>query len=122
MKKRAVSYWIVTGLVALAFVGGGAMDVLAAPEMVASVTHLGYPAYLGRILGVWKLLGALTVLAPGLPRLKEWAYAGMFFNLTGAAVSHVVVGDGIDKILPPLLLSVLVLASWALRPAGRKLA
>ena len=86
------------------------------------MTHLGYPVYFASILGLWKLLGAIAIVAPGFPRLKEWAYAGFFFDLTSAAVSRAAVGDGVADILAPLGFLALVLASWALRPASRTLA
>jgi hypothetical protein len=122
MKTRNLGYWAATGLVALAFASGGVMDLFAPPPVVASMAHLGYPAYLATLLGVWKVLGAIAVVAPGFPRLKEWAYAGMMFDLTGAAVSHAAVGDPPSAVLTPLVLGVVVAASWALRPATRQLA
>jgi len=85
------------------------------------MSHLGYPVYFAALLGVWKILGGLAILAPRMPRLKEWAYAGMFFDLTGAAVSHGSVGDPPARILTPLAILVLVIASWALRPKSRVL-
>lgn len=122
MKHRILAYWITTGLIAFAFVAGGIFDMSGSPEVVAQLAHLGYPAYLGMLLGVWKVLGALAIVAPGLPRLKEWAYAGMVFDLTGAVVSHVAVGDAVGQLVAPLGLLGLVAASWALRPASRTLA
>jgi hypothetical protein len=92
-----------------------AADILHAPMMMASLERLGYPVYLATILGVWKLLGAAAITAPGLPRLREWAYAGMFFNLTGVALSHAASGDPLKDILVPLGLLVLVLISMGLR-------
>jgi DoxX-like family len=83
--------------------------------------HLGYPAYFSDILGAWKILGALAVAAPELRRAKEWAYAGMLFDLTGAAISRVVVGDGAAGAVPPLAIALLAVASWALRPERRML-
>jgi uncharacterized membrane protein YphA (DoxX/SURF4 family) len=85
------------------------------------MTDLGYPGYVALILGVWKLLGGVVVLAPGLPRLKEWAYAGMIFDLTGAAASHAANGDSAANIATPLIIAGIVMASWALRPASRRL-
>jgi hypothetical protein len=82
---------------------------------------LGYPDYVLPLLGAWKIFGALAILAPRLARLKEWAYAGMVFDATGAAVSRAVLGDGPFAVALPLLISGVVLASWALRPAGRTL-
>jgi len=120
MRTKRIAYWTTTGLVALAFIAGGLTDVARPPMVVETMKHLGYPAYMAALLGVWKLLGGAAVLSPRLPRLKEWAYAGMFFDLTGAAVSHAVSGDGGGKVATPLVLLVLTLASWALRPTARK--
>jgi DoxX-like protein len=74
------------------------------------------------LAGAWKILGALAIVAPGLPRLKEWAYAGFFFELTAAAFSRASVGDSLADIIAPLGFLALVAASWALRPASRRLA
>ena len=121
-RLAAAAYWITTALAALAFLSGGAIDIGQPANMVALMAHLGYPAFLLTLLGVWKILGGVAILAPRLPRLKEWAYAGMFFDLTGAAVSHAATGDAANHVATPLVILALVLASWALRPAGRKLA
>lgn len=122
MKTRTIAYWITTGLLAFAFLGGGLFDLSGSPEVDAQLAHLGYPAYLGPLLGAWKVLGALAILVPGLPRLKEWAYAGMMFDLTGAVASHAAVGDAFGQLVPPIVLLGVLAASWALRPAGRVLA
>jgi hypothetical protein len=95
--------------------------LVRAPHFVHDMAHLGYPSYVLPLLGVWKVLGALVILAPRLARLKEWAYAGMIFDATGAAVSRGVLGDNLLAVVMPLLISGIVLASWALRPAGRTL-
>lgn len=121
MASRTIGYWATTGLVAAAFAFGGAMDLVRPPDLVAGMAHLGYAPYFLLVLGTWKLLGAAALLAPGLPRLKEWAYAGMIFDLTGAAISHAAVGDPAGKVVTPLVLAALVVASWALRPASRVL-
>ena len=92
-RLAAAAYWTTTALAALAFLSGGAIDIGQPANMVALMAHLGYPAFLLTLLGVWKILGGVAILAPRLPRLKEWAYAGMFFDLTGAAVSHAATGD-----------------------------
>jgi uncharacterized membrane protein YphA (DoxX/SURF4 family) len=97
-------------------------DLSGAPQVLEGMAHLGYPAYFATILGVWKVLGAVAVLAPRFPRLKEWAYAGIFFDLTGAAASHAASGDAAGKVITPLVLVAIAAASWALRPEGRKLA
>lgn len=118
-KPRAIGYWITTGLVAATLLAGGVAEVALAPAVVATMRALGYPLYFVTILGVWKILGAVALVAPRLPRLKEWAYAGIFFDLTGAAASHAFSGDPLGKIATPLILLVLAAASWALRPPSR---
>lgn len=121
-RSGAVAYWVTTALVAAEALTGGAMDILKLPPFYPTLIHLGYPGYFGVILGVWKMLGAAALLAPGLPRLKEWAYAGMVFNMTGAVASHLAAGDSADNLVAPLMFTGLVVASWALRPASRRVA
>ena len=121
MQSRRIGYWFATGALAFVFALGGFMDAIHAPPVIATLKALGYPAYVATILGVWKLLGAVTLLAPRLPRLKEWAYAGIVFDLTGAAFSHASAGDTADKVVIPLVLLAIAFASWALRPESRKL-
>lgn len=120
-KGRKIGYWITTVLTAVIFGVGGVVDLIAGPEIIEQLTALGYPAYLARLLGVAKVLGAIAILAPKFPRLKEWAYAGICFDLIGAAYSHTANGDGIDKIAPPLVFLLLALGSYFLRPSDRKL-
>jgi hypothetical protein len=85
-RSNLIAYWVTTGLTAAAFAMGGLVDLSRGADVAAGMQHLGYPLYFASILGVWKVLGALAIVAPGTARLKEWAYAGMFFDLTGAAV------------------------------------
>jgi len=118
---RTVAYWTTTILGPASFVMGGVMALTHNEQAIAGMHHLGYPLYFGSILGAWKLLGAIACVAPGMPRLKEWAYAGFFFDLTGAAVSHAAVGDPMADIVAPMFFLALVAASWALRPSGRML-
>jgi uncharacterized membrane protein YphA (DoxX/SURF4 family) len=120
-RAKTIGYWVATGLAALAFITGGAFDAARGEQVRAIMSHLGYPAYFAALLGVWKILGGLAILAPRMPRLKEWAYAGMFFDLSGAAISHGSVGDPPARILTPLAILVVVVASWALRPRSRVL-
>ena len=119
MKTQNVLYWSSTGLAALAFAAGGLFDLSGAPAVVSTMAQLGYPAYVATLLGAWKVLGAIAILVPRGARIKEWAYAGMFFDLTGAAVSHLASGDPAGKVITPLVILGFVMASWALRPAGR---
>jgi uncharacterized membrane protein YphA (DoxX/SURF4 family) len=117
-KVKSIGYWAATAILALQFLVGGLVTLARPPQVLAGMEHLGYPAYFGLILGVWKVLGAVAVLAPRFPRLKEWAYAGIFFDLTGAVVSHAASGDG-PQALGPLVFVALAVASWALRPSSR---
>jgi hypothetical protein len=121
MKKRRLGYWTTTALVALALLSGGLAQLARVPANVEGLVRLGYPPYVTTILGLWKLLGVAALLAPRLPRLKEWAYAGVVFELTGAAASQLAAGDGVGHVVAPLALAALALASWALRPPSRTL-
>jgi hypothetical protein len=118
---RNTAFWITTILGPTSFVIGGVLALRQSDEVIAGTTHLGYPLYFALILGTWKLLGAIAITAPGLPRVKEWAYAGFFFDLTAAALSHAAVGDGTTDIISPLVFLALVAASYLLRPASRRL-
>lgn len=119
---KNLPYWITTGLFTFGLGASGLMTITHQPPMVAAYQHLGYPLYFMNILGAGKLLGVATVLAPGLPRLKEWAYAGFVINMTSAVISHLASGDPVGNAVGPFVILGLVLASWRLRPADRKLA
>jgi uncharacterized membrane protein YphA (DoxX/SURF4 family) len=121
MRAKNVVYWIATGLTALAFISGGVTWLMHIPQQVEGVTHLGYPLYFMKIVGVWKVLGGLAILAPRMPRIKEWAYAGIFFDLSGAAASHAFSHDPAGKVAVPLVMTLVLLVSWALRPDSRRL-
>jgi uncharacterized membrane protein YphA (DoxX/SURF4 family) len=118
---RRIAYWVVTVLLALAYFAGGYFDLAQPPEVLEGAAKLGYPLLFFSILGFWKLVGAVVILLPGLPRAKEWAYAGFVINLTGAMVTHRFAGDPPDQLVAPAVLLVFAVASWALRPAGRRL-
>ena len=120
-RMKTVAFWAVTILGPASFVIGGVLNLKGGPEVAATMSHLGYPLYFAPLLGAWKLLGALAIAAPGLPRVKEWAYAGFVFDLSAAAASRAAVGDGTADIVAPLLFLALVVASWALRPNSRRL-
>lgn len=115
MTARRIAFVIATTLVVLAFAFSGVANVAHFPHIARDMARLGYPTYFSSILGAWKILGAIAIAVPRFPRLKEWAYAGMIFDLTGAAISRAVVGDGAAGIVPPLLVAALVLASRSLR-------
>ena len=122
-KKNKIIYWIATLWLALGMVSTGIAQLLklpgqGGPDMLA---HLGYPVYLLILLGVWKMLGVIAVLIPKFPLLKEWAYAGFFFIMTGAAFSHIASGDPLIALFPSMLLLVLTVVSWYFRPADRKM-
>jgi uncharacterized membrane protein YphA (DoxX/SURF4 family) len=122
-RTRKIIYWIATLWLALGMTATGIVQVFRLKDdAILQVTHLGYPVYLLTILGVWKLLGVVAVLVPGFTRLKEWAYAGFFFAMTGAAISHIIAGDTLGEIFPSVLLLVLTLVSWHFRPESRRLA
>ena len=125
-RSKLVAYWVTTGLVASSLLSGGAAHVLHVPASVDGFVQLGYPLHFVTLLGIWKILGALALLAPRCPRLKEWAYAGIVFDLTGAAFAWAAVGAGgpgstAGHIIAPLVVLALALMSWALRPDSRKL-
>ncbi len=117
---RAIAYWLFTIMVTFEMGAGALWDLLRIEYVRVILTHLGYPLYLLAILGAWKILCALALVAPRFPRLKEWAYAGAVFNYTGAAASHLFRGDRTAWV-GPLFLTAFALVSWALRPAGRRL-
>src|SRR5262249_44130091 len=119
-RSRTVAYWITTALLALECAVGGVVDILQLPPFLTTLVRLGYPTYFSIILGVWKLLAVVALLAPRSPTLKEWAYAGIFFNVTGAAASHLAVGAGPGALVGPVAFTGLTLASWALRPPARR--
>ena len=121
MNSRSVAYLVTTALVVLAFVGSGVANLLRVEHVAHDMLRLGYPTYFMSVLGTWKVLGALAVALPGLPRLKEWAYAGMCFDLTGAAASRAASHDEAVTVVVPLVLAAAVLVSWRLRPPQRML-
>ena len=116
-----MAYWGATLVTGALFAVPGILLLIGQPHFAGDMAQLGYPAYLLPFLGVWKILGVLAILAPGLPRLKEWAYAGMMFDIFGALASRAAAGSEPFKVVIPLIIAGLVIASWALRPEGRKL-
>jgi hypothetical protein len=119
-KAKKIFYWIATLWLSLGMLSSGIFQLLQMKEGMEVIVHLGYPPYLGPILGVWKILGVLAILAPGFPVLKEWAYAGFFFVASGAAASHLIAQHPFGEVFPGVLLLVLTLASWWLRPVSRR--
>jgi hypothetical protein len=121
MSKRPLAYGSLTALFGLAMAGSGAANLAGVPEVVANFTRLGFPDWFHLWLGAWKLAGAVVVLAPGLPRLKEWAHAGFAIAMTSAITAHIAAGDPLGMAAAPAVLLALGLGSWALRPATRRL-
>ena len=122
-KRNKIIYWIATLWLALGMLSTGAVQLFKANEGAGgmdSIIHLGYPVYLLTILSIWKLLGVVAVLIPKFPLLKEWAYAGFFFVMSGAVFSHFASGDEAKEFFGPILLLILTVVSWYFRPADRK--
>ena len=119
IRSKVGAYWIVTGLLVAELLAGGIWDVARTRHVVEVVTQLGYPAYILTIVGVWKLLAVPALVSPRLPLLKEWAYAGIFFEMTGAAVSHMACGGG-PEVIVTLVTAALAVISWWLRPQSRR--
>lgn len=119
-KRNNIIYWIATIWLSLGMTVPGIVQLMQMKEETDMMARLGYPTYLLTILGIWKLLGVIAVLIPRFPLLKEWAYAGFFFAMSGAVFSHLAVGDEAMTLFGPLLLIVLTVASWYFRPASRK--
>lgn len=118
---RRYGYWICTVLLALWLLPSGVLDILRVPGVVRILEHLGYPAYVGLILGAGKLLAIAALFAPGTRLLREWAYAGITFDLIGAFISHTVVHDSVGTAVTPLVVLALAAASYMLRPERYRL-
>ncbi|MEO6868839.1 MAG: DoxX family protein [Ginsengibacter sp.] len=121
-KRKKIAYWITTSILAFSMISGGVAELVHRKENIVGLVQLGYPVYFIMIIGFWKTLGGTAILIPRFPLLKEWAYAGIFFNMTGAAISNAVIGNPVWHIIVDLTLTGLAVASWALRPPSRKIA
>jgi hypothetical protein len=119
-KRNKIIYWIATAWLALGMLSTGIVQLLKLKDEVDMMTYLGYPLYFLTILGIWKMLGVVAVLIPKFPLLKEWAYAGFFFAMSGAVFSHLASGSGASAFFGPVLLLILTVVSWYFRPADRK--
>lgn len=120
-RRNKIIYWIATIWLALGMLSTAIVQVLQTKEEVDMMTRLGYPAYLLTIIGLWKILGVVAVLIPKYPLVKEWAYAGFFFAMSGAVFSHIASGNPMTETAPALLLLILTIVSWYFRPPSRKL-
>ena len=125
VKRNKIIYWIATIWLSLGMVSTGVVQLLKlkgnGPGSLESMTHLGYPVYFVTLLGIAKILGVIALLIPKFPLLKEWAYAGFFFMMSGAIFTHIAAGNSISEIFPSLLLLILTVVSWYFRPADRKI-
>jgi len=120
MAKKII-YWIATLWASLGLVSTALVQILKLKTKNDFITDLGYPGYFLTLIGIWKILAVIALLTPGFIRVKEWAYAGLFFLMSGAIYSHLAIGDPIGKMFPSLLLFTLISVSWYSRPANRKL-
>lgn len=120
-KANKIVYWVTTLFLATGMLAGGIQQMLQVGGYNDIVKELGYPQYMLSILGVWKILGVLAILIPRFPLLKEWAYAGFFFAMSGAAISHFTAGQSFAEAAPSLVLLLVTVLSWYFRPPGRKI-
>jgi len=120
-KSKTIWYWIITILLSFCIFSGGLAQALQVKGVVEGFKPLGYPTYFISIIGVWKVLGIVAILIPGFKLLKEWAYAGIFFTMTGAVISHIAANDIHAQIVAPIALAIFTVLSWYLRPVDRKI-
>ncbi len=120
-KRNKIIYWIATVWLALGMTSTGIVQLMQIKEEAEMMRHLGYPLYFLTLIGIWKLLGVVAILLPKFPLVKEWAYAGFMFTMTGALFSHLAVGDAAKEYFGPTLLIVLTAVSWYFRPVERKI-
>ncbi|PXX62186.1 DoxX-like protein [Nocardia tenerifensis] len=120
-KARSIGYWATTAAVVFVLATGGVADLIQRDDTAGGMIELGYPTYVMTILGFWKVLGAMAIAVPHFPLVKEWAYAGAFFDLTGGLASHFAHGSSVNHLIYTGFFAMCVVASWALRPADRKL-
>ncbi len=121
-KGKLIIYWIATALLSFGMLGSGIAQIVHAQAMLDLVVPLGYPVYFLSIIGVWKVLGVIAILMPRFKLIKEWAYAGFFFLMTGAIISHLASGHyDVKAIIGPLMQTIFVILSWYFRPDNRKI-
>jgi len=120
-KRKLIWYWIITGVLSFCIFFGGLTQALLLKQTIEGFKPLGYPTYFIALIGIWKMLGVIAILVPGFKLLKEWAYAGIFFTMTGAFISHIASNDIKVQIIAPIVLALFAVLSWYLRPANRKI-
>src|SRR5262245_33532359 len=121
MEVKSISYWVVTALLAFFIGSGGAAELAHVQGNIEGLVQLGYPPYFATMIGFWKVLGAIAILVPRFPRLKEWAYAAIFFNMTGPALTVLFTHSALWHVIVDVVLAAFTIASLALRPASRRL-
>lgn len=120
-RSKTIWYWIITGILSFCLFSGGLAQALQVQGVVQGFKPLGYPTYFISFIGIWKMLGIIAILVPGFKLLKEWAYAGLFFTMTGAVISHIASNDIHAQIIAPIVFSIFTVLSWYLRPDNRKI-
>ncbi len=120
-KRKQIWYWIITAILSICIFTGGLFQAMQSKEVLQGFKPLGYPTYFISLIGIWKMLGVIAILIPNFKLLKEWAYAGIFFTMTGAVISHIASDDVKVQIIAPIVLAVFTVLSWYLRPADRKI-
>ena len=120
-KRNKIIYWVITGFLGFGMLAQGLAQIFHTKGYVDIIVHLGYPLYFLYIIGVWKILGIIAILMPRFKLVKEWAYAGFFFVMSGAVFSHIASGDSLNALAPALVLLLLIVVSWYFRPADRKI-
>jgi len=120
-KRKLIWYWIITVILSFCIFSGGLAQALLVKGVIQGFKPLGYPMYFISLIGIWKMLGVIAILVPGFKLLKEWAYAGIFFTMTGAVISHIASNDVSVQIIAPVVLACFTVLSWYLRPASRKI-
>jgi len=121
LKRNKIIYWAATIWMAVAFLIGGVAQLARVEQAVNSFDNLGFPHYFLSILGVWKILGVIAILLPKTSLLKEWAYAGFFFVITGAIITHITMGDPAIEIATRVFLLIIIIVSWFYRPQDKKI-
>ena len=120
-KRNRIIYWVTTGFLAFGMLAQGFAQIFHTKGYVDIIVHLGYPIYFLNIIGVWKILGVIAILIPRFRLVKEWAYAGFFFVMSGAVFSHIASGDSMNAMVPASVLLILIVVSWYFRPENRKI-
>ena len=120
-KRKTIWYWIITAILSFCIFSGGLAQAFQVKGVIGGFKPLGYPTYFISLIGVWKVLGIIAILIPKFKLLKEWAYAGIFFTMSGAVISHIASDNVTVQIIAPIVLAIFTVLSWYLRPVDRKL-